>query len=584
MRIALVASLSLTAALPAAAQPPEPAVPPWSVESPDSLGARFGLGFDLLLDRLDDLEAAAGRQTVTVRGPEGGEETTVVPFDPRLDDRKHGRDWEERSVGVQVPIALPRLPLGRGLSIEPSLVLEAAAVDGRFTVADLVEGRPDRRLDGTGARWGAGVQALGGLCRGCRWFWGAGYRFRILRGLDLDGDAPPGADAPEAAQRTEFDRESHDLTARLGARLAGGRAAAFVGVRSRRSDLVLDDETTLPSPQRREETTVATRLELEGEDTAAIAGVDFRLGRRGVARVEASFGGDGESVLLKLVHGISPRPHGPEAPQAPEAPTPSEVEERRRRAVELADAIAPDVRELKRRFEREADRLEREAGPDRPLPAADVLRLLDDLERGLRETLDARELLPTLAWFLDLLARARIDLTAEGGVVGSRPSAGAPPRGLAFAALPARQDPRPAEPSGTPARGWLATIVSALDLLGRRADTRQLTQDLCVRSEPRPGAKVLLWPRAFAAPDALSDVDTFVKETEGRLDVFYRGLYAYEATLRGHPAIGCPAEDAATRCAPIDLWKGDGPFLVCNFDPDIGHCELRSGDLARCGR
>jgi hypothetical protein len=583
MRAALAASLLLAAPLPAAAQPAEPAAAPWSVESPGSLGARFGLGFDLLLDRFDDIEAVAGRQTVTVRGADGGEETTVVPFDPRLDDRKHGRDWEERSVGVQVPIALPRLPLGRGLSIEPSLVLEAAAVDGRFTVHDLVEGQADRTLDGTGARWGVGVQALGGLCRDCRWFWGAGYRYRTLAGLDIGSDTRPDPAGLTVTETTEIDHDTHHLTARLGARLAGGRAAAYVGVRSRRSDLVLDDETTLASPQRREETTVATRLELDGDDTAAIAGVDFRLGRGTVARVEASFGGDGESVLFKVVGFPGGRPPPPPPvpslvdPSPPRIETPEEIAEQRRRAEQLADDVAPRVAALRQLFHERVQQLERAAGPGRALDREAVLALVADVEAELRSILAAPELQPVLAVAVELAERSRRALGGrQAAAVGGQPARPRPAEPYRLAAYSPAPQPPPESAQADPSRGVLAEIGGFLDRLFRRTDERRLTQPLCVRSEPTAGALVAL-------SAALPGSRVIEQRTEGKLNVVYRGTYAYQARL-GDRVIACPADSDPADCSFIDLWTSDDPFLVCDFSRGIERCLQRPGDPGTCGQ
>jgi hypothetical protein len=580
MRAALAASLLLTAALPAAAQPPRPtaAWTPWSVESPGSLGGRFGLGVDLLLARLDEAEVVGGRQAVILIGEDGSTRTTVVPVDVELANRKHRQGWEERSFGLQVPVALPPFRLPGALEVEPSLVVEAAAVDGRLTFVDRVEGAPDRTLDGTGVRWGVGVEALGELCRGCRWFWGAGYRYRSLAGLDLGSDTRPDLAGLTVTETTEIDHDAHHLTARLGALVAGGRATVYLGVRGRSGELVVHDATTLTSPQGGPSpAAVATRLELEADDTAALAGTDFHLGRGFVGRVEATFGGEGESVLLKVVrvpHGVTPRPRPPD---------PEEIAERRGRAVELAEMIRLDVRELRRRFEREKNRLEREAGPDRPLPTPDVLALLDDLEQGLREVLGARELLPILSWFLDLLARARRDLAdADADVVASRPALGPPPRGIAFAVLPARQGrPRPDVPSAvSAARGWLATILADLGLLETRSDTGQLTQDLCVTSLPRIPALVTLWPHALTEP---GQRDVIQQSTENTLHVLYRGYYAYSAKLRSR-TISCSRKDPSIICAPINLWTDERLFLTCDFRRDIEVCTLSDGDLARCGQ
>lgn len=591
-----------TAPPPSAEPAPEPEAPSLEIESPGALGAGYGIGVDLSFEALDQLDLVGGGRAVSFGSPDGERESEhEVPVDAE------GLRWKQTTVGLQVPVALPPLSSGGGARIDWSLLFEAAGVDGTLELderpgGDVVRERPSSTdLAGRGSRFGVGFQATASLCSGCRWAWSGGYRYRTLRGFDLEQeiDCPSGADPAE--EDGELQTDDHELTARVGYSL--GRVTPWLGVRGRRTESAVDHVVTFRDVQGLERFD-RLRLEIESEQVSAVVGADVRLAHGVVGRVEGTFGDGGDSVLLKVV--TFPRPRGdreargdrrpggtgqasplpPAGPSDATAGTPEEIADQRRRAEELADTIAPRVDELRRRFVEEKNRLEREAGRDRPLPLAGVLALLDELEEGLRDALGARELLPTLAWFLDLLERARTDLTTDAGEVSSRFSAGAPPSGLAFASRPARQDPPSPNPpaSRSRARGWLATILDELRLLETRADTRRLTQDLCVRSEPRPNAKVILWPRVFEKPNELADADTFEQETEGRLHVFYRGLYAYSATLGGHQPIGCPAADPAARCAPVNLWKNDGPLLVCNFDPDIGHCVLQAGDVASCGR
>lgn len=585
MKLQIAIGGLLAAALPAAAQPPPqptPAWTPWSVESPGPLGARFGLGVDLLLDGVDEAEVVAGRQTVRLIGEDGSPRTDVVPLDPGLVNRKHRQDWEERSFGFQVPVALPPFRLPGALQVEPSLVFEAAAVDGRLTFVDLVEGTPDRTLNGSGARWGVGVEALGELCRGCRWFWSAGYRYRSLGGLEVDGPAPADAAGLVTTERTEIDHDAHHLTARLGALVAGGRATAYLGVRRRQSDLVVEDETTLRFPQTRpDETVVATRLDLEADDTAALAGTDFRLGGGFVGRVEATFGGEGESVLVKVVRAH----HGFGSPEE----RPRVVEARRRRAERLADSIAPAVGELRREFARRVQEIVDRAGPGQPLPAPPVLALLDWLEGELRRILAAPELLPVLSWFLELLERARAD-PPTGSPLPSRRVAGPPAaRGPVFALLSIRQGPRRADaPPPISPRGWPASLLEVLvdlDRLFERADRRQLTKKLCITSEPLH-ARIKLWPNALREAEAEQSRTlrfSHVRSTKRpSLSEFYRGYYAYRAVHDDdRREFVCPSDDPSAMCSPVNLWRDEGSTLTCDFDQRL--CELHDSALTSCG-
>jgi hypothetical protein len=318
---------------------------------------------------------------------------------------------------------------------------------------------------------------------------------------------------------------------------------------------------------------------LDFEAAAVDGGLSFADRVEGAPdRGEATFGGEGEGVLFEVM-----RAHHVGVPH-PERPQP--VRLRRQRAAELADSIAPRVDALRRDFAHRVQGLDERAGPGRPLPTPAVLALLDELENELRDALAATELLPVLAWFLDLLDQARTDLTGSPpSAVEARLAAGPPaPGGLVFAVLPIPQEsPRdPPAPSPGSAPDWLARIGGELDRLFTRADTRQLTQDLCVRSLPRPSALVALWPWALSRQGRTPDVDIFERETNNPLSVFYRGLYAYRAMLEGESTLDCTAD--GTTCARVDLWKDNGPFLVCNFRPSTGRCLLGRGDLARCRR
>lgn len=565
---------------PAPSAAAQPAPRPWSVEAPLTLDGRFGLGVDVLLADFEDLAATAGRQVISVRGPDGGEQVTEVPFDPDLDDRKHGRDWEERTVGVQVPIALPTLRLGPLPPIATSLVVEGAVVDGRFELRDLVEGAPRRRLEGSGARWGVGVEALGGLCSGCRWFWSAGYRFRTLSGLDLDEETPPpdvplDDPVPDLDSRGELESDVHHVTARLGAVVGGGRATVYVGARGRRGELVLADETTLRSPQGgQRETTVSTRIELETDDTAALAGVDLRLGRRFVGRVEATFGGGGDSMLLKVVsvHGRRPRKPGAGDPAddvpPPHVETPREIAEQLDRAEALAAEIAPQVAELRERFRAERAALDRRTGPGPALDPAAVRRLAALVERELRRILDDRDLQPILAAYLHVVGDAELDARGLGATRTTGPAAA-----YRLASLgPAPQPTRESRDDRSP--GLLDRIDEFLTRLWQRADARRLTQAICVLSKPTANARVAL-------SAAVRGARVVEQTTVGKLHVFYRGYYAWRASLRGQ-LLECAADSDPAECGFIDLWHHDGPLLVCDFRRGREGCRLAEGDAASC--
>ena len=132
----LVAAAALTAlASPATAQPGLP--PGWSLaESPGVGGFGFGLGIDFRWEDLDSLLNAADTTTVTTHNPNGNVVTQVVPSDPALNNRKFDYRFEVKSAGGQVPVALPRFSLGRGVTVYPSLVVEAGLTEVTFDFHD----------------------------------------------------------------------------------------------------------------------------------------------------------------------------------------------------------------------------------------------------------------------------------------------------------------------------------------------------------------------------------------------------------------------------------------------------------------
>jgi hypothetical protein len=123
----------------------------------------------------------------------------------------------------------------------------------------------------------------------------------------------------------------------------------------------------------------------------------------------------------------------------------------------------------------------------------------------------------------------------------------------------------------------LAEIGGFLDRLFELTDERRLTQPLCVRSVPEPRARVAL-------SAALPGSRVIEQTTEGRLNVVYRGLYAYRATLRGRSPIACTADSDPADCAFVDLWTSDDPFVVCDFSPGVERCLQQPGDPETCGR
>ena len=299
--LVLVALGSLTPAAPLPA-PDEDAARLPAAENPRASGDRLGLGLDLLSDRLDGIDETASRTELTLTGPDGRAIRTVRPGDPDLTNRKFDQELELRGVGVQLPIALPVLRLGGGVSVAPSLVVELAAVEAELTYDGRTEEDADVALDGDGLQIGVGLEWVATACRRCRWFWGGGYRYRLLP--DLDVERSPALDAGELEilrDEVELGAESHRLTGRIGYPLRGGRLAPYVGFRYRTAEIELTDEITLTAGDLGEETALRTETTLDADGLAGVVGLDARIGERYAARFEAAIGDDGASGLVKVV-------------------------------------------------------------------------------------------------------------------------------------------------------------------------------------------------------------------------------------------------------------------------------------------
>lgn len=379
-------------AAPAAAQPAEP--PPWWLaESPGASGARFGLGLDFRLDDLDSLLNAALTATVTLRDPEGGSSTQVIPGDPTLNNRKFDYEVEVRSWGAQAPIALPRMPLGGGMTLFPSLVVEAAWTEVTFDFRDRTEPELSTAIAGRGVSWGAGLEAAA-LGREGKWFLGGGYRFRTLPDLDLERSPPFDPILGVVHDEVRLDQDTHLASLRVGRVFAGGRVTPWLGVRGRWTELEIDDEASFVSPNGIE-TDLRTRSRFESDSVLAVAGVDAWLGGHVAGRAEVSYGDGDVATLLKVVY--MSRPDARVPPRSP-------------------GDIADHFRRIRREFVTAADEIVPLQTSD---PTAYVRRALDLLARTEEQAVEVLEEFDFIA--LADWIRARFDDARDA--LGSSPTA-----------------------------------------------------------------------------------------------------------------------------------------------------------------
>src|ERR1700694_920989 len=111
------------------------AVPPWAVESPGAAGAPVALGLDVVTGREDGLRISSEPTVVTLRDPSGRTETSFIPGDPSLLNRKFAIRVRSTGEGAQVPVALPPIPLA-GLRIFPTFIVQVASTGLSLDFAD----------------------------------------------------------------------------------------------------------------------------------------------------------------------------------------------------------------------------------------------------------------------------------------------------------------------------------------------------------------------------------------------------------------------------------------------------------------
>jgi hypothetical protein len=371
------------------AQTPEPgAAPPWSVESPGAAGAPFVLGLDVASGRTDGLRISSQASVVTLRDlTTGTSETTAIPGDPSLLNRKFSIRIRATGEGAQTPIALPRIPVAAGVSLFPTLVVQAASTDLALDFIDKPERADSTSLRGRAPLYGLGFSLAAPLCQGCPWFASAGYRFSTLRGLAAERSPsfnPPGFDVLQDRSRLSLRRDEEVI--RIGRGLPGGRVVVHFGLlRSR--DLLAEDDTVELASRQVEQTLLSSRTKLATNATAGLAGIEARVAGPLLMRVEAVFGSGRDGVALKLAW-IKLPPVAPPPYSEPTSPPDRPQEEV---AAQILRGLEPIRAELARRVASLETVRPDPAGPVL-VSATAVAQLIDDMERELLAALWGQEL------------------------------------------------------------------------------------------------------------------------------------------------------------------------------------------------
>jgi hypothetical protein len=543
----------------------EPAAPEWDFGLAQSSGSalwrdllerlfggtaaktRFGLGLDAFFEHQESLQITRQETAFTILDLRlGGEESGVLHGDPGLLNRKFDILWESGGAGVELPIVLPSV----GGSVRSTLSLRAAAADVTLDFGDRTRPQDSTSLGGQGALFGVELNVASGLCRDCLWFTEASLRFEKLPSFTVDRSpafAPQGFEVLEDEVR--LGREAREISARVGYSLAGNSVSYYLGALHRWTDLEIEDELRYRDPLRTTETRLSSRTELESEATLGLAGAEYRVSDRLEGRLETSLGEEDWGVVFKLVYlGTS----GLRDPLKP-----STEEERR-----IASETTPRIRRIRSDFVEARNGILRASGPGYPVEA--VVALLIRTEKSLLAALTGTELAAMRDYVEDQFRRARDqlvpDFATQAGMLAPErlePRVIPARNGSSLSALrPAAQNDRRDD-----------RLQRALDLadhvserLAEIFENNDVQINLCVKTVPRPGARVNMYPQSYE--EGFRELEP----TNNRFEHIWRGLYAYKVSLEGYRDITCPSvlPRPNERCY-LNLVDADRPLMKCDF-------------------
>lgn len=376
--------------------------PPWTVDSPAAAGhgARFGIGPGSLIERQESLRIET-------------QQSAGVDGDPDLLNRKFDLEWEMNGPVAQVPLALSCFRLTNLIRVFPTLTLEAGSMDVSLDSIAKTEPDSDATLSGRGALFGAQLGATASLCGSCPWFSGVSYRYRSLPSFDVNLSpvfAEPGFEV--LRQETSLSQEVHEVSTRVGYVVPNNRIAYYTGIRTRWTDVKVEDELRVVAGQQRE-MDLSTRTTLGSETVQAVAGMDARLAGSLFGNLEVAAGDGDEQVLLKVI--FVPLRHSDHT-------TDAHQHEKIERFIGIAGFLIPQLARILAEFRGDWDKLPEIQGPDGEptYPPAAVDELLLRNETRLLDLLGQYpELEPLADWVRDRFREARVDLDLKPPKVAS---------------------------------------------------------------------------------------------------------------------------------------------------------------------
>lgn len=490
--------------------------------------SEFGLGLISLFEHQESLEVSSTTGSFTIRDLDlGRTENGSLDGDPRLLNRKFDIEWELTGLGTEARWS-PKLPSFRfadWATIEPTLGFHALAADFDLHFDNRREPETSTSLHGRGPLFGVDLETTTTLGA---WFAGVGYRYQTLPKTDVE-ISPSFADPSfrVLGDSSRLSRDTHDVYSYVG---YGSRIRSYLGVRSRWTDIEIENGLQLLNPQLRQETELSYGTRLESRSTEGIVGLEAHLSSSFIARTEIAFSDQNYGALASFVYTWQPPVH---------SPPPGHSDQARMQEMQIAAEIAPRLKRIYDDFVKARENLpvETTITGAQGYPVEPLRRLLDQTEHDLLDALSGHvELIALQDYVRDLFRRALAALQAEP-VAQDRLFQ---PQALFAAAHPAAYLQVRLQATGEVidrqrAGALLGMIGNALSRILFLASREDLRVTFYVTSTPKTRALFTLCPANYKPPphnthDRIVPCKPWIRDATtngGEIYGVWRGLYTY---------------------------------------------------------
>jgi hypothetical protein len=274
----------------------------WMVQNPGVLLA-FGIGLGYDGAWFGNLDKTLDRTTITDRDSAGNVlSRTVTDADPALINRAFDKPFELNGVFLDVPIGLGGWSLGSA-TLYPAVVGTFGWYDFEYAPQFKQTGSTTT-FSGDGLMFGGGLDLL--VARG-PWFAAVSFLYRTNVDTSVDRSrVPPPPPGGSVAQDGDLDYAEWVVAFRLGRTFRTGwryvtSVGPFVGAQGSWTDVTVNS-TVVGTFANGSSRTVQFQEELENDSWRALLGVDVHVTSGLFARIQGSFNGDDQAMLVKLVY------------------------------------------------------------------------------------------------------------------------------------------------------------------------------------------------------------------------------------------------------------------------------------------